>query len=90
MLAPPTAGVKISSIRLLVIAGSPGLVQQRQRPFTLFKTNEGKKVVYSFEDQQRQKLLAPFLIWILPVHKHTVNNDYITEGFINISIRKSV
>lgn len=39
----PTAGVKISPIRLLVIACSLGLAQQQQRSFTLSKTNKGKK-----------------------------------------------
>jgi hypothetical protein len=43
VLAPPTARVKFSSIRLLVIACSHGLAQQQQRPFTLSKTNKGKK-----------------------------------------------
>jgi hypothetical protein len=55
VLAPPTAGVKISSIRLLVIACSLGLAQKQQRSFTLSKTSKGKKAVYCFKDQQMQK-----------------------------------
>ena len=39
-----TAGVKFSSIRLLVIACSPGLAQQQKRPFTLSKTSKSKKL----------------------------------------------
>jgi hypothetical protein len=49
-VAAPTAGVKISSIRLLVIAFSHSLAQQQQRPFTLSKTNKGKifMIEYNF------------------------------------------